>query len=71
MAATPRRLSTVGEIARRANTDVHRVEYHIRSRGIRARGWAGNSRVFGEEDTARIVAELRKPGKGHEAGAGR
>jgi hypothetical protein len=70
MAATPNRFPTVGEIARRANTDVHRVEHHIRARGIRARGMAGNARVFGEEDAARIVAALRKAGKGHAEGGG-
>jgi hypothetical protein len=71
MAATPRRFNTVGEIARRANANVHQVEYLVRARGIRARGKAGNARIFGEQDAARIVAALRKTDAGHAAGAGR
>jgi hypothetical protein len=60
MAATLRRLYTVGEIARRANTDIHRVEYLIRSRGVRPCGMAGNARVFEDEDAEGIVRELRR-----------
>ena len=42
----PPLLLTVGEIARRLDTKVHRIEYIIRSRNIEATGWAGHARVF-------------------------
>lgn len=51
-------LPTVGEIARRQGVPLHRVEYLIRARGIRPSGWAGNARVFSEEDVERIAREL-------------
>jgi len=51
---------TVGEIARRLGEPVHRVEYLIRSRGIRPSGIAGHARVFGEEDVKRIAGELER-----------
>jgi len=37
----PETLLTVGEIARRLDQALHRVEYVIRSRNIRTAGWAG------------------------------
>jgi len=58
--ATISRQPTVGEIARRLGQPVHRIEYVIRSRQLRPSGRAGNSRVFAEEDVARISAELRQ-----------
>ena len=51
---------TLGEIARRLGEPVHRVEYLIRSRGIQPSGIAGQARVFGEEDVARIASELQR-----------
>ena len=42
----PQLLLTVGQIARRLQTRVHRVEYVIRSRRIKASGWAGRARLF-------------------------
>jgi hypothetical protein len=51
---------TVGEIARRVGAPVHKVEYVIRTRGIRPCGRAGNARVFSEVDVARISSELRR-----------
>jgi hypothetical protein len=52
-------LPTVGEIARRLGEPIHKVEYVLRSRCIRPRGIAGNSRVYAEEDVDRVAAELR------------
>lgn len=54
----PPLLLTVGEIARRLNTKVHRIEYIIRSRGVVASGWAGHARVFSEAAFRRIEGEL-------------
>ena len=56
----PPLLLTVGEIARRLETQVHRVEYVIRSRRIEAPGWAGHARVFTEADLQRIAGELER-----------
>jgi len=53
-------LLTVGEIARRSNTKVHRIEYVIRSRRIEATGWAGHARVFSEANFQRIASELKR-----------
>lgn len=50
---------TVGAIARRLGQPVHRIEYVIRSRGVRPAGWAGHARVFRESDLAFIATELR------------
>lgn len=52
--------ATVGEIARRNNAPVHRVEYLIRSRDIWPIGRAGNARLFAESDADRIGADLRR-----------
>jgi DNA-binding transcriptional MerR regulator len=51
---------TVGEIARRVGTPVHRVEYVIRSRGIKPISVAGNARIFSEADVQHIASELRR-----------
>jgi hypothetical protein len=51
---------TVGEIARRLNEPLHRIEYVIRSRGIQPARIAGNVRIFSEDHVARITAELRQ-----------
>jgi hypothetical protein len=56
------RLNTVGVIAGRAGSTLHRVEYIIRARGITPEGMAGNARVFSEEDVERIIAELKRIG---------
>ena len=53
-------IPTIGEIARRLGIPVHRVEYLIRARGIRPCGWAGNARVFSEEDVQRIATEISR-----------
>jgi hypothetical protein len=49
---------TVGEIARRTNRPIHKIEYVIRSRGIKPARIAGNCRIFAEEDVQRIAKEL-------------
>lgn len=56
----PSLLLTVGEIARRLETKVHRIEYIIRSRRIEASGWAGHARVFSEAALDRIAGELKR-----------
>ena len=56
----PPLLLTVGEIARRLDTKVHRIEYIIRSRHIEATGWAGHARVFAASDLNHIASELRR-----------
>jgi len=56
----PPLLLTVGEIARRLNTKVHRIEYIIRSRKIEATGWAGHARVFSQANLDHIASELTR-----------
>jgi len=56
----PPLLLTVGEIARRLNAKVHRIEYIIRSRNIEAIGWAGHARVFSVATFKRIATELNR-----------
>jgi hypothetical protein len=53
-------LLTVGEIARRLEQEVHRIEYIVRSRKIQPANWAGHARVFREADLSRIASELRR-----------
>ena len=56
----PPLLLTVGEIARRLQTKVHRVEYVIRSRKVQPIGWAGHARVFSDASYTYIENELRR-----------
>ena len=60
MSGTSVLLWTVGTLARRYGEPLHRVEYVVKTRGIRPCGRAGNARVFSEEDAARIGDELRR-----------
>ena len=53
-------LPTVGEIARRCDVPLHKVEYVIRSRQIEPVSVAGNSRVFSETQVDRIASELHR-----------
>jgi hypothetical protein len=55
-------LVTVGDIARRLGVPMHRVQYVILARGIKAAGRAGVLRLFDAEAVGRITAELRKGG---------
>jgi DNA-binding transcriptional MerR regulator len=48
---------TVGEIARRLGWPLHKVDYLIRSRGIKPRIRAGNLRVFPESVLERLQSE--------------
>ena len=56
----PPLLLSVGEIAKRSQTKVHRVEYIIRSRNIQPIGWAGHAREFSRASLDRIASELRR-----------
>lgn len=56
----PQTLLTVGEIARRLEERIHRIEYVIRSRRIEASGWAGHARVFSQANLDHIASELRR-----------
>ena len=51
--------ASVGTIARRLCVPVHRVQYIVRSRGIKPKGRAGNTKVFDEPEITRIAEELR------------
>ena len=51
---------TVGEIARRLDRPIHRIEYLIRSRNIQPIQRAGNLRVFSEKDLELIAGEIRR-----------
>ena len=51
---------TVGEIARRVGSSIHRVEYVIKSRNVQPVERAGNCRVFTEANVDYITSELRR-----------
>lgn len=51
---------TTGEIARRVDQPIHKIEYYIRSRGVKPIARAGTLRIFSEADFERIAAELRR-----------
>lgn len=51
---------TIGQIAVRLSTPLHRIEYIAKSRHIAGIGRVGNLRVFGEDDVAFIAAELAR-----------
>lgn len=51
---------TVGQIARRLNEPLHRIEYVIRTRDIQPVSRAGNVRVFSDADVTYIASELRR-----------
>lgn len=54
------RLLTVGEISRRVGCPVHRVDYFIRTRGIKPLEIAGRARVFGDDVLDLLRSELNK-----------
>lgn len=62
-------MPTVGEIARRLNRPIHRVEYVIKSRDIKPAATAGNARVFSEADVAHIESELARIDRDKNGGA--
>ncbi len=51
---------TIGQIARRLDEPLHRVEYAIKSRAITPNGIAGIVRLFREDDIDRIADALRE-----------
>jgi hypothetical protein len=53
-------LHTIGTIAAQRGVPIHRIEYVIRSRKIRAIGMAGHARVFSDAAVERIASELRR-----------
>ena len=59
MSSTSKSMLTVGEISRRLQEPLHRIEYIIRSRNIHPTGTAGNSRVFSTQAMARIADHIR------------
>ena len=50
---------TVGQIARRLNEPLHRVEYAIKTRSIEPWGSTGNARLFVEADVERVAEAIR------------
>ena len=54
-------LLTLGVIAERAHVPLHRVEYFLRSRGIKERSRAGNLRVFDDDVVDLVRKELANP----------
>jgi hypothetical protein len=54
------RLLTVGEIARRVEASIHRVQYVIRTREIQPHGLAGGARVFPANVIDRVETELNR-----------
>ena len=54
------RLATTGEIARLLGRPIHRVEYVVRTRGVRPSARVGNLRVFSPADVDYIAAELAR-----------
>ena len=51
---------TVGEIARRLGEPVHRIEYVIRTRGLKPVSRAGHAGIYSEADVQYIASELRR-----------
>jgi hypothetical protein len=60
MSSESSRLLTVGEIARRTGSSIHKVAYVLRSRKIKPVGRAGIARVYSEGDVERIASELEQ-----------
>ncbi len=59
MAENWTKIFTIGQIARRLDEPLHRVEYAIKSRGVEPRAFAGNARVFDERAIELVAAALR------------
>ena len=59
MSTPSKHMVTSGEIGRRLNEPIHRIEYVLRTRDIPPRGIAGNCRVYEEADVERIAEILR------------
>lgn len=61
-------LPTIGVIARRFGTDIHCVEYVIRTRRIKPAGRAGNAYIYSDVAVQEIANELQRIQHGKEAG---
>ena len=59
MIATPE-ANTVGVISRRLGIPTHRVNYIVRTRGIRPASRAGMAHIYNEADVERIASEARR-----------
>ena len=53
-------IASLGEIARRLNVPIHRVEYVIRSRNIKPLLVAGGRRFYSGSQVQRIASEIRR-----------
>lgn len=53
-------LLTVGELAKRLDVPIHRVEYLIRSRNLQPAQRAGNNRVFTESDLQYLAGIINR-----------
>ena len=62
-------ITSLGEMARRLNVPLHRVEYVVRSRRIAPLLKAGGRNFYSEASVQRIAAELRRidGDKGHDS----
>lgn len=65
-----RRLTTIGEVARRLGRPQHRVEYVVRARRVQPAERAGNARVFSDSDVQYIESELRRIDAERDGGRG-
>lgn len=55
-----RSLNTTGVIAARLGFPIHRVDYVIKTRGIKHVTKAGTARVYSDEQVAQIANELQR-----------
>jgi hypothetical protein len=55
-----KKMSSLGEIARRFNRPLHRVEYVVRTRNIEPLIAAGGRNFYSEASAQRIESELRR-----------
>ena len=61
---------TVGEIARRLECPVHRIQYLVAARGIEPVERAGNLRIFSVETLNALRAELKHRKQASAVGVG-
>ena len=60
MSDIPRTIWTIGQIVRKCNEPVHRIQYAIKSRNIQPVAKVGNARVFDETDVEQIIGALQE-----------
>jgi hypothetical protein len=71
---SPQAALTIGAIARELGEPIHRVQYAVKTRGIKPEAVAGNIRVFPPETVERVAdilsdidrQQARRLGGGHE-----